>query len=124
MEVSAKLLEDSLLVIWNDRNPESRLKAMNEIYAPDILFYESNEGQAITGYLAINELISGLQSQWPSEFKFELTGPAKVNHQIQHIAWRLGIPGQAQAASGMDVAIIDNHKIKSLHLFLDAPENG
>ncbi|QHV95350.1 hypothetical protein [Spirosoma endbachense] len=123
METSAKLLEDSLLVIWNDRNTERRLEAMNEIYAVDIIFYETNEGQPITGYQAINELISGLQTQWPSAFKFELTGPAKVNHQVQHIAWRLGVPGQAQVATGMDVAIIDNHKIKSLHLFLDAPEN-
>jgi hypothetical protein len=124
MGISAKLLEDSLLIIWNDRNADSRLEAMKSIYAADISFYESNEGQPITGYQAINELISALQAEWPAEFKFELISPARVNHQIQHIAWRLGVPGQVQAASGMDVAIIEQAKIKSLHLFLDAPENA
>ena len=119
--MTEKLLENSLLTIWNDRNPASRLVAMSQVYAADIIFYETNEGQAIIGYEAINELIAGLQSQWPSEFEFELIGPARVNHQVQHIAWRLGIPGQAPAATGMDVALIDHDKIKSLHLFLDIP---
>ena len=119
METSAKLLEDSLLVIWNDRNAHNRLEAMKEIYAPEIVFYESNDGQPVTGYQAINDVISALQAQWPLAFTFELTSPAKVNHQIQQISWNLGIPGQSPAASGMDVAIIENHRITSLFLFLN-----
>ncbi|RFZ85997.1 nuclear transport factor 2 family protein [Mucilaginibacter terrenus] len=121
MDSSAKLLEDSLLIIWNDRDPEKRLKAMAEIYAADIVFYESNDGPAIEGYEAINELISKLQSQWPLEFKFELSRPSHVNHQVQHITWTLGIPGQTPVATGMDIAIVENHQIKLLHLLLDAP---
>ena len=115
------LLEDSLLVIWNDRNAESRLKAMSAIYAKDIVFYESNDGPPFQGFEAINNLIQQLQSQWPAEFRFELTAPSKVNHQVQLITWRLGIPGQAAAATGMDIAVIENDQIKSLHLLLDSP---
>jgi hypothetical protein len=122
MENSAKLLEDSLLVIWNDRNAARRLAAMHDVYAADILFYESNDGPAITGYQAINDLIGTLQTQWPLEFKFELDRRPQVNHQVQHISWTLGIPGQTPVASGMDIAIIEYNKIKSLHLFLDAPD--
>ena len=122
MEHTAKLLENSLLVIWNDRNAQNRLKAMEEIYATDIVFYESNEGPAITGFQEINDLITILQAQWPVEFKFELNHPSKINHQVQHISWNLGIPGQTPVAIGMDVAIIENYKIKSLHLFLDVPK--
>jgi hypothetical protein len=121
MESSAKLLEDSLLVIWNDRDPEKRLSAMQEIYATDIAFYEANDGAAIIGYEAINNLITKLQEQWPPEFKFELSRPSHVNHQVQHITWTLGVPGQTPVATGMDVAIVENHQIKSLHLLLDAP---
>jgi len=102
---------------------KKRLAAMKDVYSPDITFYESNEGAAIEGYKAIDDLIINLQAQWPIEYKFELTAPSKVNHQVQHIAWKLGIPGQAPVATGMDVAIIKNHKIKSLHLLLDAPTN-
>ena len=124
MKSIEKLLESSLLVIWNDRDAQRRLDAMKEVYAPDIVFYESNEGAAIEGFQAINDLVTALQSKWPLEFKFVMRGPLNVNHQVQHISWTLGVPGQTPAASGMDIAIIEAGKIKSLHLFLDAPQQG
>ncbi len=124
MENSAKLLEDSLLVIWNDRQAESRLATMKAVYADDIVFYESNAGPAIVGHHAINDLISKLQQQWPLEFSFELTRTPQVNHAVQHISWTLGIPGQTPVASGFDIAIAEEGKIKSLHLFLDTAENS
>ena len=124
MEKSAKLLEDSLLVIWNDRLAENRLAAMKEVYNDNIVFYESNDGPAIIGHQAINDLIAKLQGQWPPEFNFQVTRTAQVNHQVQHISWTLGIPGQIPVASGMDIAIIKDRKINSLHLFLDTPENN
>lgn len=121
MENRKKLLEDSLLVIWNDRDPQRRLNAMDQIYAADIVFYENDESDAFIGFEAINNLIGNLQSAWPDEFVFELTGPSRVNHHVQHIAWRLGIPGQEPVATGMDVAIVADERIKSLHLLLDTP---
>ncbi|CAM3713040.1 nuclear transport factor 2 family protein [Mucilaginibacter galii] len=120
METTPKLLEDSLLVIWNDRDAARRLAAMENVYAANMVFYESNDGAAITGYQAINDLITTLQSQWAPEFRFELSHPAQVNHQVQHISWTLGLPGQPPVASGMDIAVIEDSKIKLLHLFLDA----
>ena len=120
MTTTAKLLEDSLLVIWNDRNSEKRLQAMKKTYAPDIHFYESNEGYAIVGHQAINELISKLQSEWPIEFQFELNKPSQVNHTAQIISWNLGPKGATPVATGMDVAVTENDLIKSLYLFLDA----
>ena len=119
METTPKLLEDSLLIIWNDRDASQRLIAMHDVYAADIVFYESNDGPAITGYNEINDLISKLQSTWPPEFAFELTAPSRINHQVQHITWQLGIPSQAPVATGSDVAIVENGKIKSLHLLLN-----
>lgn len=122
MENHAKLLEDSLLVIWNNRDSASRLTAMKDVYAPNIAFYETNESEAIIGYAAINDLIAKLQEQWPPEFQFELTTPSNVNHEVQQIEWKLSIPGQAPVATGMDVAIIEDQKIKALYLFLNTPE--
>ena len=120
MATTAQLLEDSLLIIWNDRNADKRLAAMRRVYAPDIVFYESNTSDAFVGYQAINELISKLQLDWPADFVFTLSKPAQVNHQVQHVAWTLGKPGEPPVASGMDMAIIENDLIKSLHLLLDA----
>ena len=120
MATTAKLLEDSLLVIWNDRNADNRLEAMQRTYAPDIHFFESNTGEAIVGHKAINELISKLQAEWPIEFQFELNKPSQVNHTTQIISWNLGPKGAAPVATGMDVAITENNLIKSLYLFLDS----
>jgi len=119
MTTTAKLLEDSLLVIWNDRNAERRLEAMVKIYAPNIHFYESNTGDAIVGHQAMNELISKLQSEWPIEFQFELNKPSQVNNTIQLISWNLGPAGVPPVATGMDVAVVDNDLITALYLFLD-----
>ena len=60
MTTPAQLLENSLLVIWNDRNADRRLEAMKNTYALDVHFYEFDTGKAIVGYTAINELISKL----------------------------------------------------------------
>ncbi|WP_020598424.1 hypothetical protein [Spirosoma panaciterrae] len=122
MPNTAQLLEDSLLVIWNNRNADQRLEAMKRVYAPDIHFYESNSGKAIIGHQAINELITKLQAEWPIEFQFELNKPSQVNHSIQMISWNLGPQGVQPVATGMDVAVIENDQIKSLYLFLDATE--
>ncbi|SFO46481.1 hypothetical protein SAMN05428949_5259 [Chitinophaga sp. YR627] len=122
MANTTKQLEDSLLVIWNDRDAQRRLEVMKEIYAPDVVFYETNEGPAIKGYQAINDLITALQGNWPPAFRFALREPLKVNHQVQYISWTLGIPGEVPVASGMDIAIIENELIQSLHLFLDTPQ--
>jgi hypothetical protein len=120
MASTAQLLEDSLLVIWNDRDAARRLEGMRRVYSNDMRFFESNEGAPIVGYEAINALIAKLQSTWPPEFTFELTKPSQVNHNIQKITWRLGIKGQPPVATGADVAIIEGDKIASLYLFLDA----
>jgi len=119
--MSAQLLENSLLVIWNERNADRRLEAMKQIYAPDVHFYEFNTGEAIVGHTAINELIAKLQKEWPSESRFELNKPSQVNHQVQIASWDLGAQGMQPVATGMDVAVIENDLIKSFYLFLDTP---
>jgi len=119
--MSAQLLENSLLVIWNERNADRRLEAMKQTYAPDVHFYEFNTGEAIVGHTAINELIAKLQSEWPPESRFELNKPSQVNHQVQIASWNLGPQGMQPVATGMDVAVIENDLIKSFYLFLDTP---
>jgi hypothetical protein len=118
---TAQLLEDSLLIIWNDRNADQRLAAMPRIYAPDIAFFEGNAADAIVGHQAINELITKLQGEWPLEFRFELNKPSLVNYPVQLISWELGAAGAPPVATGSDVAIVENGLIKSLYLLLDAP---
>lgn len=118
MDTLSTLLQDSLLLIWNNRNSAERLALMEKTYASDITFYESDSSEPFTGKESIDNLITTLQKDWPSDFEFSLTETPKSNHNVQHISWQLGVPGQQPAATGKDVAIIENGKIKFLYLFL------
>lgn len=117
----AHLLEDSLLKVWSERDDRRRLEVMNKIYAPDIVFYETDNGPAIIGHQAISSLIQKLQDQWPLEFVFTLAKPAVINHRISQVGWTLGATQASPAATGMDIAIIENGLIKALYLYLDDP---
>lgn len=116
-----QLLEDSLLKVWSERNDAQRLDVMQRIYATDIIFYETDNGEAIIGHQAIDALIKTLQTQWPPEFVFALTRPAVINHGVSHVSWTLGPAQGTPVASGMDIAIIENGLIKELYLYLDEP---
>ncbi|XWW44931.1 hypothetical protein JYG30_19665 [Fibrella sp. USSR17] len=110
------LLEISLLNVWSERDEQQRLAVMNQIYAPDIVFYETTDSPAIQGYQPINELIKRLQDQWPLQFVFALTRPAVVNHGVSHVSWALRAADEIPAATGMDIAIIENGLINALYL--------
>jgi len=119
METSSILLQESLLLIWNNRNAAERLSIMGKIYAPDITFFENDKGQPFIGFESINNLIEKLQQNWSPDFEFTITETPKSNHNVQHISWNLGIPGEEPIAIGMDVAIVESGKIKFLYLFLN-----
>ncbi len=118
-----QLLEDSLLKVWSERNDAHRLEVMEQIYTADIIFYETDEGEPIKGHQAIDVLIKSLQAQWPAEFVFKLSKPVVINHGVSHVAWTLGAADATPAASGMDIAIIENGFIKELYLYLDGPSS-
>lgn len=118
MDTSSILLQDSLLLIWNNRNSAERLALMEKIYATDIMFFEGDTSEPFIGFEAIDDLIQKLQQDWSSDFEFTLTEVPKSNHNVQYINWQLGIPGQQPVAKGADVALTEQGKIKSLYLFL------
>lgn len=115
---STILLQDSLLLIWNNRNSEERLSLMEKIYATDIQFYESDNSEPFVGFESINNLIGKLQQEWAPDFEFVLTETPKSNHSVQHISWKLGT-SELTVATGSDIAITQDNKIKSLYLFLN-----
>ena len=121
MENAAQLLEDSLLKVWNERNDKIRIEMMRKIYSADIAFYESSESPAFVGHQAINDLIGKLQAQWPIEFNFTIAS-SMINHDAQYVSWTLGASGEPHVASGADIAIVENDKIKSLYLLLNSSD--
>ncbi|MEO5891466.1 MAG: hypothetical protein ABIQ31_14535 [Ferruginibacter sp.] len=119
---SAKLLEQALGEIWNERDETRRLNAMKRIYTPDVIFYEANDAAEIKGFDAINTRIIELFQQWPAGTAFHFKSEEEINHGVIKKSWTLGLPGELPIATGMDIAIIENGLIKAFYLFLDNNE--
>lgn len=114
----AQLMEDNLLKVWGDRDPVSRLRALESLYAKDSTFFEANE--KIAGYDAINDKVSHTVNAMPPDFVFTRLKPVMINNGIGRLVWGVGPKGKPPVATGMDVAVFENGKIKSLYVFLDS----
>ena len=112
-----QLMEENLRQVWSERNADRRRKALEGIYAKDSTLFEV--GEKISGYDAINEQVSTIVNAMPSEFVFTRLKPVIINNNIGRLIWGVGPKGQPPVATGMDVAVFENGKIKSLYVFLD-----
>ncbi len=110
-------MEDNLLTVWGDRDPARRLHALERLYTKDSTFFEANE--IIEGYDAINNKVSRTLNDMPPDFVFTKLKPIIINNNIGRLVWGVGPRDMPPVATGMDVAVFENGKIKSLYVFLD-----
>jgi hypothetical protein len=113
----AQLMEDNLHHVWSERNAGSRRTAIEGVYGSNSSLFEV--GEIITGYDAINEKISSVVNGMPEEFIFTRLKPIIINNNVGRLIWGLGPKGQPPVATGMDIAVFENGRIKSLYVFLD-----
>ncbi len=111
------LMQAHLARVFNERDPGRRGRALGELYAPDATLFEPDA--TATGHQAISEAIAALQASLPSTFVFSAAGPAVGHHGVARLNWRAGPQDGPAAATGTDVAHIENRRIKALHVFLD-----
>jgi hypothetical protein len=112
-----QLLVKHLIEIWNERDEVLRTKAIESVYAKDITLFE--EDGKITGYDAINQKISGLLNGFPPIFTITQLKPISINNNLGKLVWGVGPEGAPPVATGTDIAIFKDGKIKSLYIFLD-----
>lgn len=117
MSPLAQLMEKNLLEIWSQRNASTRIELIRSLYTDDAVLYEIDD--SITGHDAINNKISGLLSSMPADFIFTLQGPVIVNHNMGKLLWGVGPEGQPPVQLGMDIALFDGNRIRSLYVFLE-----
>lgn len=115
MATVAELMEANLLQVFNERDDERRAKAIAATYAADVEFADP-EGVA-TGHEELNAKARGLLEQSPG-FVFSPAGPVLVNHDLGHLAWALGPAGGAPVVRGIDVALVEDGRIKKLYTML------
>jgi hypothetical protein len=113
----AQLMEENLKKVWSERDTDRRIKAIDTIYAKDSGLY--HVGHQTNGHEAINDSISSILNSMPKEFVFTRLKPVIINNNVGRLIWGVGPKDQPPVATGMDVAVFENGKIKSLYVFLD-----
>jgi len=117
-ETLAQLMKENLDLVWNERDPVERLKAIKRMYTETAVLYEP--GEPVTGHEQINNSVTAVQRNLPPTFRFSLLKPAMINHNLGRAIWGVGPEGQAEVSTGMDIALFENGRIKSLYVFLES----
>jgi hypothetical protein len=115
------LMQANLTRVFGERDTSRRLKAIEELYAPDAALYEPDS--TATGHAAISQAVATLLSSLPPNFAFTAIGPAVGHHGVGRLRWQAGPPNGPIAVTGTDVARFEAGRIQTLHVFLD-PASG
>lgn len=113
----ALLMEENLAWVWSEKNDSDRMKSIQTIYTADSTLY--HVGHKTSGYEAISESVKNVLVNMPEEFTFFKLKPVVVNHNIGKLTWGIGPNVESIVATGMDIAVFEDGKIKSLYVFLD-----
>ena len=103
--------------VFNERNAQHRLAALDELYADDAILHDPEA--VVTGREAISGAVESLLSGFPPEFVFTAAGPAVGHNGVARLFWRLGPPNGPVAVTGTDVAHVEEGRIKRLYVFVD-----
>lgn len=113
----ALLMEENLKQVWSERDEARRMKAIESIYAKDAVLHHVDN--RTDGREAINKNVTSVIGKMPPDFVFGILKPIIINNNLGRLIWGLGPEGKPPVATGMDIAILENEKIKSLYVFLD-----
>ena len=112
-----RLMQANLTRVFSERNPERRLVAIAELYAPDATLNEPET--SVTGHASISEAVTALLTSLPAAFTFTAIGPALGHHGIGRLRWQAGPPNGPAAVTGMDIAHFQEGRIHSLYVFIE-----
>jgi len=114
----ARLMEQNLLEVFNERDPARRAAVVEAIYAEDVVFHDP-EG-SVTGRAALDAKAAALLDGAPG-FVFSPRGPVYESAgSLGALAWQFGPPGGEPVARGLDVALVRDGLIHTLHTVLDS----
>ncbi len=111
------LVHRNLMDVFNERDPARRAKAVAEIYTEDVTFTDA--AGSITGREALDRKAQEILDGAPAEFVFRPAGPSRTAGDLGVLSWELGPPGAAPVVSGMDISLIRDGRIASVHTLLD-----
>lgn len=114
-----RLMRANLERVFNERDPQRREKAIEEIYVADPLMFEPDA--TVSGRAAIAAVAGALLEKFGPTFRFVPTGLAVGHHGLGILRWRAGPGDGPVAVTGADVAEIVEGRIARLWVLLNAP---
>jgi hypothetical protein len=111
------LMQANIARVFNERDPDRRRIALSELYSDGAILYDPET--VATGWGAISQAVEDLLQRLPRDFVFTAAGPAVGHNGAARLFWRAGPPDGPVAATGTDVAHIENGRIKLLYVFVD-----
>jgi hypothetical protein len=113
------LMQANIVRVFNERNPDHRRVALDELYTEDAILYDPET--VATGRKAISQAVTDLLHRLPPDFVLSATGHAVSHNSVGRLFWRAGPAGGPAAVTGTDVAHIEEGRIKRLYVFVDPP---
>ena len=112
-----ELMLVNLFAVFNERDPERRLKAIADNNTEDVIWTDPDG--TTRGHEAVSERAHNLLDGVP-DFVFTAAGRIHVSRDLGHLAFNLGVPEQPPAVSGYDVALVRDGRIAVLYTLLSA----
>jgi hypothetical protein len=119
MTTLGHLMDRNVSEVFGERDPGRRGQAIAELYADDCALYDA-DGEAI-GQAAVSDRVGRILGESPPGFAFSPVSPAEVIHDLGRLRWQTGPAGAPPVASGTDVAVFANGKIRTLYTFIETP---
>ena len=111
-----ELLLINLFVVFSERDPDRRLKAIVANYTEDVVWSDS---EATThGHEELNERAQVVLDSTP-DFVFNAAGPVQVLRDLGQLAFNYGVPEQPPAVTGYDVALVRDGRIAVLYTLIN-----
>jgi len=118
MSTIPELMQRNLLGVFGERDAERRAAAAADTYAEDVVFADP-EGTVI-GREAVGAKAQALLDGAPG-FVFAARGALHESAgSLGVLAWEFGPDGGDPVATGMDIALVQDGLIATLHTVLDA----
>ena len=110
------LLQRNLHCLFNERASSKRLVFLEELWAPDGIFVDS-EGM-YAGHTNISKAVGNLLMRYP-ECDFSASCEIDEIPSAGRLTWSFGALGESPVAGGLDVMTVHRGLIVALYKFLD-----
>jgi len=113
------LLTASLHRVFGERDAAVRRAAVDEIFAADVVFADA-EG-VVRGRDALSDKAGAILDGAPG-WVFRDAGPVREAQDLGVVEWAFGPAGEPPVVTGMDVAVVADGRIATMHTLLTSPQ--